>query len=513
MERLLFEIQRPAELTSVRELRHQLSRITQSSVPYPLIRKQIQLCISEAATNLVEHAEPGIERIWVRFGRDNLGWWLEILDDGRPWDPTQQEPSDILSSFDLTEHNRGLALLRCQSDRMEYRPRSATDHNCLRLSWKAPQQQKRPRILLVEDNDSLRRLYAAYLSDSFEVETAVDGHDALQHLVADGIDLVLSDIRMPQMDGFSLREQLNRKQNTELIPFIFLTAADEINMLEKAARLGIDDYLIKPISKSELIYCIQRILGRSEQIYRQLTDRINKRISASLAPSIPQSSQGWRLRVAHRHTGIGGGDLLLHRSNTEHLMLALVDIMGHDDSAKFFSYAYGGYLRGLMHSDVAGDSPAQLLESLSDTALLDNLFSQLTLTCCVATLAPDGELTLASAGHPSPIKISAAGAESLPVGGIMPGILPSTRYQSLTLRLTPGERIAFYTDGLFESAPDEAGRRQLETSITKALVDSLSLSLDQALAKAMETFDRLAGTPPDDDTLLLLIEPTGSGPN
>ena len=67
-----------------------------------------------------------------------------------------------------------------------------------------------------------------------------------------------------------------------------------------------------------------------------------------------------------RHTGRGGGDLLLHQSGNDRFQLMLADIMGHDDSAKFFAHAYGGYLRSMMHAIGTDDDPAQLLEQLSN---------------------------------------------------------------------------------------------------------------------------------------------------
>ena len=160
-----------------------------------------------------------------------------------------------------------------------------------------------------------------------------------------------------------------------------------------------------------------------------------------------------------------------------------------------------------MHSNTAVDSPARLLEILSESALEDELLSQIALTCCAVTLSQGGKVTLASAGHPPPLRIGAKGAEALPVGGMLPGLLPSATYQPLSIRLAPGERIALYTDGLFESASDETGRRELEAHVIKTLTDSLDQPLDQSLEQAMLVFDQIAGIPPNDDALLVVMEP------
>jgi len=506
MDRLLFETQKPVTLEAVRELRHLLEPVVQTTVPDLSIQQRILLCLSEAVTNLVLHATPTASRVTMCFGLNSDGWWLEILDDGAPWNPAQHEPTNPSTNFELIENGRGTALLHAQCEQIKYYSGDTTKPNQLRMIWKTPKQHLRPTVLMVEDDASLRRIYAAYLTEDFELLMASNGHEALQQLNTRKIDLVLSDINMPQMSGFSLRKNLKQTSGTTIMPFIFLTAFDDTHMQKKATSLGIDDYLVKPVNKAQLVHTINRVLGRSQQIYRHLTDRIDKNITSSLAPKLPEKSHGWRLCFANRHTGIGGGDLLLHRSSEEQLVLVLIDIMGHDDCAKFFAYAYGGYLRGLMHSSETDISPSQLLEKLSESALQDELLSQVTLTSCVITLSPGGKIMLASAGHPPPLRISKNGTEAIPIGGILPGLLPATTYQTESIHLANGERVALYTDGLFESAKDGDSRKQLETRITTALTDTLNNPIEQSIQKTMDVFDELAGTPPKDDTLLLLME-------
>ena len=507
MNRVLLKIRRPMTLEAVCEMRHLLEQVINTIVTKLSLRRRILLCFSEAATNLVAHTKPDADHIGMDFGQDNHGWWLEIFDNSIPWDPTIEALNVTPDSFELIENGRGISLLHSQCDLMEYHAGSDTELNRLRLFWEIEKQTSRPTVLIVEDNYAMIRLHSAYLMDDFELLTAENGQQAIQILKTSHIDLVLSDIHMPEMSGLSLREQLNSVPDADHIPFIFLTSVDNTQIQQRASSLGIVDYLLKPVNKTQLIQTIHRVLGRSQQIYRQLTERIDKRITSALTPKLPDTVHNWRLSITSRHTGIGGGDLLLHRDNGDQLMLVLLDIMGHDDSAKFFAYAYGGYLRGLMQSGEHDLCPSQLLERLSDSALQDELLSQVTLTSCVASLFPGGKVTLASAGHPPPLHINKAGARPVPVGGVLPGLQPATDYQSVNLQLSTGERIALYTDGLFESATDSKARNELEERITTTLADTLNIPINESLAQAMSVFDELAGTPPRDDALLLLIEP------
>jgi len=98
----------------------------------------------------------------------------------------------------------------------------------------------------------------------------------------------------------------------------------------------------------------------------------------------------------------------------------------------------------------------------------------------VVTLSPGGKITLASAGHPPPLRISKNGTKAIPIGGILPGLLPATTYQTESIHLANGERIALYTDGLFESAEDSDTRKQLEARITTALTDTLNNPIEQS---------------------------------
>jgi len=506
MNRIFLDNKRYATLDAIREMRHLLEKVALSAVPYLSIRRRMLLCLSEAITNLVKHPKSEASRMGMRFGRNNLEWWLEILDNGNSWDPTKHVDLAKLE-FREAEDGRGIALLHMQCDHIEYHPSNGAESNRLRLSWKIPDHKQRPNILIVEDDETLRRLYGLYLGEAFEVTTAASGEEALLKLDTTQIDLVLSDICMPQMDGIALREQLTENIDSQLIPFVFLTAKSDTAHLERAANLGIDDYLVKPIDKLRLNRTIQRVLTRSLQTHQQLTDRIDKKITSALAPEIPDRASGWRLGAMSRHTGRGGGDLLLHQSGNDRFQLMLADIMGHDDSAKFFAHAYGGYLRSMMHAIGTDGDPARLLEQLSNFALQDKLVSNVILTCCSATLSTGGGISFASAGHPPPLHVSKTGTQPVPVGGILPGLLPATAYQSVSLRLPVGERIALYTDGLFESATDNSARKKLEDRIITILTETLNLPINESLAQVMGIFDRLAGTPPSDDALLLLMEP------
>jgi putative two-component system response regulator len=122
-------------------------------------------------------------------------------------------------------------------------------------------------ILLVEDSQILREgLQALLEQERYRIVTAVHGLDALEKMKENPPDLILSDIVMPEMDGYAFFETV--KQNLEwlAIPFIFLTARREPHSVLAGKKLGADDYLLKPISPEELLTVIRARLVRTQQI-------------------------------------------------------------------------------------------------------------------------------------------------------------------------------------------------------------------------------------------------------
>ena len=503
MKRLLFESKAPATLVCVSELRHSLTSVLTYCVQSEQTQQQILVCLSEALTNLVQHNTPRF--LEVRFSQDSHRWWLEIFDNGTLWDPSPTSSTHELETMTEHESDRGLALLHTLSEQITYQSTTGK-FNRLTLSWQRPNKRVKPSLLLVEDDASLCRLYRAYLTDNYEIQMAQDGCEALEIIKTQHIDLIISDIKMPNMGGLSLRERLIKENLAVTTPFIFLTAHDHPLLKQRTADMGVDDYLIKPVNKTDLNQTVNRILQRSLQVFQQLTNRIEQQITSVLAPNLPEKSHGWNIAVGSRNTGIGGGDLLLHHSSEHVLTLMIADIMGHNDSAKFFAYAYAGYLRGLMNAYHSSLSPSLLLQQLSDSALKDNLLSKVTLTSCVAGLGKNGSLTLASAGHPPPMHIKSTGIETINVGGMLPGLIENTRYQQLDMKIKPGERIVFYTDGLFESAIDEQGRNQLEQHVCSLLSDTLNMDINSACSEIMKQFDLLTSNQALDDVTLVIIE-------
>ncbi len=107
---------------------------------------------------------------------------------------------------------------------------------------------KTAKILLVDDNEEILNYLEEFLKDSFEVQTATDGQKALHYLESNPVDLVLSDVMMPELDGLHLCKRIKQNINTSHIPVILLTAKSELSQQLKGMEMGADDYITKPFS-------------------------------------------------------------------------------------------------------------------------------------------------------------------------------------------------------------------------------------------------------------------------
>ncbi|ARU63137.1 DNA-binding response regulator [Tumebacillus avium] len=124
------------------------------------------------------------------------------------------------------------------------------------------EQLKNPKILVVDDEERIRRLVRMYLErNAFDVEEAEDGQEALDKALENHYDLIVLDLMLPGMDGRDVCAAL-RQQNNE-VPIIMLTAAgDEMSRIH-GFELGADDYVVKPFSPRELVMRVKALLKRA----------------------------------------------------------------------------------------------------------------------------------------------------------------------------------------------------------------------------------------------------------
>lgn len=126
-------------------------------------------------------------------------------------------------------------------------------------------------ILVLEDDAKLNQTVCTYLNDSgFSAKGCLSANAAYDELYNHLYDVIVSDIMMPEVDGFEFAETVRRVNKT--IPILFMSAKDDLPSKQKGFLLGIDDYMVKPIELDELLLRIRALLRRANiEMKRKLT--------------------------------------------------------------------------------------------------------------------------------------------------------------------------------------------------------------------------------------------------
>jgi DNA-binding NarL/FixJ family response regulator len=157
------------------------------------------------------------------------------------------------------------------------------------------------KILIVDDDNTLRAALTRYLKDrGFKVQNAASGTEGLDSFEQDPPDLIVSDVVMPEMDGFELCVKVRETVPGQLIPFIFLSGRCDLEDRIQGHTLGADDYLVKPFHPRELIAKIEAQLARASRIHSEIeralqqpsavTD-LDQDIVAPVPPALEHKSQ------------------------------------------------------------------------------------------------------------------------------------------------------------------------------------------------------------------------------
>ncbi|MCC6347485.1 MAG: response regulator [Nitrospirales bacterium] len=119
------------------------------------------------------------------------------------------------------------------------------------------------RLLIVDDDKTTRKILSLYLKGKgYEVVTAENGLDALEKLGTENINMVVTDMNMPYMDGIELTRTLRADPSWQSIPIIMVTTEADDDERKKASDAGVDDYLVKPANADQISESIKRILKK-----------------------------------------------------------------------------------------------------------------------------------------------------------------------------------------------------------------------------------------------------------
>ncbi len=534
----LLSISLTPSLDESKRLRTAISQLLSKFNVSTTVISQVQLALTEVLTNLVKHADCKATVIDLLVSKSGEHLCFQLRDNGSPFEGFTQhftQHRENASKLSFAESGMGLGIVFQLFPNCEYRANvsvpagvdgSSSDgsnggdgisvgFNQFSFSIEAPEQvSKQVTVAIVEDEPMMRELVAAYLPDSYHIVSFENGQAFLQQHQGQVIDLVISDISMPVIDGLTLKKKLSENQSLAHVPFIFLTAQDDSDTEMLANSLGIDNYLTKPVNKQKLIMAVERALSR----YQQLAKREKEMLTANLLPErLPEldNYQADYFTISPANTG---GDFIYHRQMGDKTLIILADVMGHNVESTLFAHAFSGFFSGLIgaHKSI---SLSSLMIALSNQLLTDPVLSK-TLITCVGAVVSNEDIELVCAGHPAPILFSSScsqenreyptGWQTLELKGALPGVVQDTSYQTHHLQLKDNERLLLCTDGFFDACTTREQRDVLLTRVGQELCtkgeagEGHSGSLKEGIQRVERIFTELCNDVEDDVTVLVI---------
>ena len=381
------------------------------------------------------------------------------------------------------------------------------------------------KILVVDDEPDLQALIMQKFrkeikENQYDFAFADNGVQALNKINEDGgIELVLSDINMPEMDGLTLLARIN-ELNNKLLKSVIVSAYGDMDNIRTAMNMGAYDFITKPIDLKDLKITIEKSL---------------KEVQEFKAVAVAQK----RLLALQRELDIAN---IIQTSLLPKKFPAFPDRKEFDIFAKMIpAKEVGGdlydfflidkYRLGVVVGDVSGKGiAAALLMAVSKTLLkataskgmaVDNILSEV--NSIIADESPSnmfvtvflgvldtrsGSFEYSNGGHNPPYLISTDGkAKQLDnIGGLILGAIKEAEYQSNVVIIKPGESLFFYTDGVTEAFNKDAEEFH-ETRLEKSLANKNSLSVNELVEHVFKDVQAYSeGTEQSDDITCVALK-------
>lgn len=397
-----------------------------------------------------------------------------------------------------------------------------------------PAKEEKATVLIVEDSKVIRVLLKAYLRDGgYGVREAEDGQAGLDCCLQAAPDLVLLDISMPRMDGFSLCARLQNNPDLVNVPIIMLSARDDTESKIRSFELGAVDYIIKPVNQGELLarihthLTISRLTHSLQEANRELLQNQQQLLQGLLAAAelqrnllprhVPDCKGLQFVSYFNPCQEVGGDIYNIQRLDGEHLACYILDVSGHGFPAAMMTALVSQALSGKSSSVPRKDgvdrraqtiSPGRVLEELNTEFPLERFNLYLTIIYILFNTS-DFSFQYCCAGHPPLLQLSATGkVELLNVGG--PPVGMDGSWQEGSGRLEPGDRLFLYTDGFTEYC-GTVGEMYGQQRLVAAVENSRTLGLQAAVQDILGDVRQFGGgteVDGDDDMTLLAVERT-----
>ena len=376
------------------------------------------------------------------------------------------------------------------------------------------------KILVVDDEPDveplvLQRMRRDIRSRKYEFVFAHNGVEAVELLNKDeSIDMVISDINMPQMDGLTLLEEISEINPN--IRSIIVSAYGDMKNIRTAMNRGAFDFVTKPLDFGDLRVTIERTLHHMEEWREALSSRdklvalqnelnVASGIQQSILPTVFPSRDDYQIYASMEPARNVGGDFFdVVRLEDDRVGLAIADVSDKGVPAALFMMSSRTWMKG---AAISSPEPGTVLGEVNALLHEDN-DTQMFVTVLYAVYNPEtGEFTYASGGHDAPLLVHSDGSsELLPLtGGIALGIVSDLAYGQNSVVLDHGETLVLYTDGVTEAMNGEGEQFGIER-LRKVFSGRAPKDANEAAHKVFEAVNTFAdGAAQSDDITCLTL--------
>ena len=379
------------------------------------------------------------------------------------------------------------------------------------------------KILVVDDEPDLeplilQRMRRNIRSGRYSFVFAGNGVEALEQLTKDpDIDMVVSDINMPQMDGLTLLEQIPKVDPN--VRSVIISAYGDMRNIRTAMNRGAFDFVTKPLDFEDLQITIDRTLQHMAEWKEALQSRdklvalqneldVASKMQQSILPtSFPATADYETYGNMAPARNVGGDFFDVVYMDNGHIGLAVADVSDKGVPAALFMMSSRTLLKG---SAIGMLHPGSVLAEVN-TRLAENNESMMFVTLVYALFDPEtGMLTYANGGHCNPLVVHPDGSstELALTGGVALGVMPDLEYQEVSTTLSPGDTLILYTDGVSEAMNAESEEFGVER-LQQIFANHPPTSAQAAIEAIMQgVSDFAGGTPQSDDVTCLVLRRT-----
>ncbi len=388
----------------------------------------------------------------------------------------------------------------------------------------------RTKIVVAEDNSVQRMLICQLIEKlGYEAIQTVDGMEALDKVQNTGSQIVISDFRMPKLNGIELTQKIRELDLDRYVHIIMITGSEEDDVRSEAMRAGVDDFITKGkitlmlkarISAATRLIQHEQELAERTRILKESNDRIQADLRAAAAaqrrllPDMHGDLLGFRIASAFVPSSFVSGDMFgCFPISEENLAFYAVDVSGHGVHASLLSVAIGHLITPEFFQtkalDVQGKpDPAALVADLNVRFGASGTDEYFTMFCGVLNSAR-GRIDYCQAGYPSPYYVTSDGqTELVGDGGLPVGLIDNAEYENNNLAFELGASLVVCSDGATEA--ENTVRQPFGTDQLKEIVSSIphvgAENIPDRIVQVLT--DWRSGQPLEDDLTIVALERT-----